>query len=310
MRIADQSKRKRHRRDILLILSFLLPALVSLGVLMLGPVIYAIRNSLYEWSLLFPEIMKFVGLRNYQEALFGDPIFWTSLKITFLYALGGLLPIALGLLLAVLLSGPVWGKNVVLSILLIPMIMAPVAVGLIWKVFFWEPAFGWVNMLLGLVGIRGPIWLSEPGWVLVAVILTGTWKWVPFVMLILHAAITRIPEEPFEAAKLDGATRWQTFGHITLPMIRVPLAFVLLVRVSTDLRFFDTVYIMTEGGPGTSSLLLSIEVYRVAFREFRLGYANTLATVLFIIITGVCMAIIFGMGRKKIMEGGLWEQSK
>jgi len=273
------------------------------------PMFVAVKTSLYDWSLLNPKQPSFIGLENYWKS-FRDPIFLYCTQVTIIYTLGCVIPsVLIGLLIAVLLSGRVYGKSLIRALLLVPMIMAPVAVGLIWKVFFWDRDLGLINYFLSFLGIKGVSWLSRGATAKASIIITGIWNWTPFCTLVLEAAISRLPKLVFEAARMDGASRWQIFRHITVPMIKAPLIFVVLFRVTTDFRYFDVIYIITQGGPGIQTRLLSLYVYFIAMRKFQMGYANALGVLMLIMVGALCILIFeIWFGARRARGEALWEK--
>lgn len=268
------------------------PSILVLFVIAVYPMLYAIRTGLWNWNLHKSDARMFIGLDNYIR-LFSDQRFLNSLGITFLFTLFSVAAtMILGFLLALLLKKPFKGKNITLALLTIPMVMAPVVSALVWKVFLLEPDMGLVNWFLGLIGISGPYWVSTSPWAFISIVLVNTWFMIPFVMLIMEAALSGVPDEPIEAAMLDGASYWKRVWYIIIPIIKGKILFTLIFRITIDYRMFDIVYTMTRGGPAFDTEMLSSWVYNVALRTFNVGYANAGAVVMMIVIGITCLLII------------------
>lgn len=268
------------------------PSILVLFVIAVYPMLYAIRTGLWNWNLHKSDARMFIGLDNYIR-LFSDQRFLNSLGITFLFTLFSVAAtMILGFLLALLLKKPFKGKNITLALLTIPMVMAPVVSALVWKVFLLEPDMGIVNWFLGLIGISGPYWVSTSPWAFISIVLVNTWFMIPFVMLIMEAALSGVPDEPIEAAMLDGASYWKRVWYIIIPIIKGKILFTLIFRITIDYRMFDIVYTMTRGGPAFDTEMLSSWVYNVALRTFNVGYANAGAVVMMIVIGITCLLII------------------
>jgi len=211
-------------------------------------------------------------LHNFRRAL-TDPVFQIAIKNTLIYTFFTIaFEFALGLTLAMFLYKKKKGIGLIRSILLIPMMVAYIVTGLMWK-FMYLPEGGFINSALNLVGIRGPAWLSQARWAMPALIIMSLWKNTPFVFLILLAALQSLSPEYFEAAVIDGASGWQVLRHITLPLLQ-PIIFVIMVLRLTDaIRIFDEVFVMTRGGPGYATETMSLYIYNMAFESFNMGYS-------------------------------------
>jgi multiple sugar transport system permease protein len=223
-------------------------------------------------------------LRNFRNLLLDDR-FWNALKVTFIYTIGVVaVELAVGLLLALSATRNTRFRQVARSFLLVPMMLTPVVMGLAWKYMF-NPENGIVNWLLALLRIPGPIWLGEPGPALPAIMIVDIWQWTPFVFLILSSGIASLPQEVFEAARVDGASQSQTIRHIMLPLLTPFMLVALLIRFIDSFKVFDTVYVMTRGGPANATESLSIYTFKVGLDFFNMGYAAALSYVILIIIT-------------------------
>jgi len=262
---------------------FLAVPLIFYTIWVIGPTIYTFYLSLTEWDGLTDP--NFIGIQNYLD-LFNDSIFYTSLVNNFIWLLIFLLvPVVLGLFLAILLSKKIrWAKGFKAAIYS-PMILAPVVIGLIWS-WIYHPKAGLLNNTLTYVGLnfltRG--WLSNPETALYAVIGAAVWRHTGYVMLLFLAGLTSIPPTLIEAARIDGATAWQRFRYIILPLLKPATVIVLVITMIQSLRAFDFVNIMTRGGPFNSTNVLANYMYTEAFRNYEMGYGATVAVILFIIM--------------------------
>ncbi len=193
--------------------------------------------------------------------------------------------------LAVLFSREFRGNRLVRTLLLIPMLLAPIVAGLIWR-FMYNPQIGIINFLLRLVHIRGPVWLGDPSVALPAVVLVDVWQWAPFMFLMLFTGMASLPVDVFEAAMVDGTSGFQRFFLITLPLLRPIILVAVVIRVIDTLRIFDTIFVLTRGGPADITEVLSIYTYKVGMNFFRIGYATTMSYFLLVIITIVSKLFI------------------
>jgi multiple sugar transport system permease protein len=188
-----------------------------------------------------------------------------------------------GLGLALLLNSDIRGRRIFVSFLLIPLVMPPIVISLSWKMMY-DYGWGVVNYLLSLLGLEPVYWLSDPAIALYAIIFTDVWHLTPFVMLIFLAGLQSLPTEPYEAAQIDGASHWQVFRDVTLPLLRPTILVVLLLRTIDGSKVFDKVFVMTGGGPGTATETLITHIYRNAFRGLDLGYAAAMSFMMLIVL--------------------------
>lgn len=251
-----------------------------------GPLVAAIITSLMDWNLADPSGPRFVGLENYAR-LFTDSAFWGSVWRT-VYQVGGTVAgqMVLGMLIALLLSRSFRGVGFLRSVYLVPMMMTPVVVGLLWRILF-NTDRGVVNYLLSILGIDAINWLGDPSTAMPTVILADIWLSTPFVAVILLAGILSIPAEIYEAARIDGAGAFRTFSKITLPLLAPMIFLALLFRMMDAMKRFDSIYVMTGGGPGDSTETLELHAYFAAFEFLEIGYGSAIACVLLVLIFGV-----------------------
>ncbi len=270
---------------------FLIPSLLLLGVLLVGPFIYMVGVSFTDLSYALPDHDgNFLGFDNYRRLMRDDPVFWDSFRTTLIFVFGVVsVEFVLGFALALLLFHQVQRRRFVLTLLLIPMMLAPVAVGLMWKLML-HGEFGMLTHYLRLLGLLGPqsALLGSHDLVLPSVMLVDVWEWTPFVTLVILAGLLSLPREPFEAAIMDGARPWQVFRDITVPLLRPIIALVLLLRGIDAFKEFDKVFILTGGGPGTATELLSIYTWRINFRNWDLGYGAVCAFIVYFVVLILC----------------------
>lgn len=272
--------------------AFLAPAVSVFAVAFFYPIFSSIRLSFYQYR--FTDIVHggtFVGWKNY-IAIIQSPQFHTSLRVTAIF-IGVTLAaeLLIGFSLALLVEHKLKGLHIFRSIFLFPIMIAPVVVGVIWRYLF-DPTYGILNYLLGLVGFEPIPWLSQPGTALTAVILTDIWQWTPFVFLLLLAGLQNISDEVIEASLVDGAGYFQRLFHIKLPLMKTIISLTIVLRLIDALRALVVMYIMTSGGPGLSTEVLSLHIYKTAFSAHRLGQASTLAVFLILIMLAITLVML------------------
>src|SRR5215216_6645059 len=276
-----------NRREWLLPALFIAPALAVLLSLSIYPLIYSITISLQRETS--SGVVWTLG--NFTR-LVSDNFFLTAMAHTFVYAVGALsCEFLLGLGLALLLNAKMQGRGLFRASLLVPMMLPSVVVGVVWRLML-NPDFGAINGTLKQFGINTEslTWTASPKLAMLSVIAVDVWQWTPFVFLVLLAGLQAIPQEPYEAARIDGSSAWQTFRHITLPLLKPAILIALLLRTMDLLRVFDQIFILTEGGPGFATETISLYIYRTAFRFFDFGYAAAMSFVL-LALTNVISAL-------------------
>jgi multiple sugar transport system permease protein len=266
--------------------AFVTPALALIGVFFVVPVAGAFVLSFTDFDLYSiggPGNTRFVGLDNYRDLL-TTPLFWTALRNTLYFVLvGGPLSVAVSLAAALLVNAKaVRLKPFFRAAFFAPWITTLVAVALLWR-YIYHPQYGLLNAAIGVFGL-GPVdWLGDPAWAMPSIILLSVWKNFGYNMLIFLAGLQSIPEELYEAAALDGAGAWHRFRHVTVPMLGPTLVFVGIVTMITSFQIFSEPYVMTQGGPLKSTTTLMLFMYEEGFRWWRLGFAATIAVVLFLL---------------------------
>jgi multiple sugar transport system permease protein len=270
------------------------PAAITIALLCAFPAVYTLYMSFQAWTGSQIRPPEFVGLLNYLEAFRGDERFQAAIWRTLLYTVGSLaLQLPLGVALAVFFNREFLGKGLVRTLFLLPFVATPAAIALVW-VLIYNPATGVLNYLLGLVHLPAGQWTYGADSALWALVIVDTWQHTPLVMLIALAGLAALPQDPYESAQIDGANPWQSFWHITLPLLRPTVAVAALFRAIDALKAFDVIYAMTQGGPGEATETLNIYIYLAAFQYFRFGYSSSLLMLFFTLILAVCLLIIKG----------------
>ncbi|MEN3189207.1 MAG: sugar ABC transporter permease [Atribacterota bacterium] len=257
----------------------LLPALVVVASLAIFPVGYSVINSFLNFSLLRPQDAKFIGLRNYVDFL-SHPNSWNAFKVTLIISgFAVAFEFLIGLMLALVLAREFAGCRFLRTLLALPIMIAPLAASIIWRIIY-DNSFGILNYVAGSMGFRTPLWLGDPKLAPFSIGLIDIWQTTPFMMLLLIAGLQSIPLELYEAAAVDGATGVKTFIHITLPSLKRAIMVALMFRVMDALCIFDTVFVLTGGGPGNATETLSVYCYKYGFRHFHMGFTSA-ATIVF-----------------------------
>jgi multiple sugar transport system permease protein len=295
----------RHRRKsltwlmgeqgILRPIPFVAPFFILFCYFLLYPIGYGFYISLTKWNLLTPP--EFVGLFNYRR-LPDDLLFRTSLHNTlFFVVVNAPLAIILPLVLAVLIDSPVIGRTFFRSAFTTPLMMSVTTVSLLW-VWFLNPVFGLINYYLEMLHLPQQHWLNTSPWSLVAVALATVWWTTGFNMVLYLAGLQEVPEDLYDAAKVDGAGSWSLFWNITLPSLRATLLFVSVTTIIASFRVFGQIYVMTGGGPGDASRTIGYHIYQTGFQNFRMGGASAVAWVLFLLVA-VFTLVQFRLLREK-----------
>jgi multiple sugar transport system permease protein len=293
---------RRWRRNTLVAYGFISLNIVGLVVFWAGPVLTSLGLSFARWDLI--SSVEFAGLQNYIELLFRDDLFGRALLNTAYYVVLAVPAILLvALLLALALNQPLSGVKVYRTIYFIPVVCSNVAVSVIWK-WLYNTEFGLLNYFLGIVGL-GPVnWLGNTAIALPAVVLLNTWKFAGYDMVILLAGLQGIPAHLYDAAKVDGANRWQAFWRITLPLLTPSIFFVVVLGIIGSFQVFDQVYLMTQGGPGNATLVYNYYLYQNAFLYLKMGIASAMAYILFAIVFVVTLVQVRFLGRRVVYELG------
>jgi len=269
-------------------LAFASPSLVLIALVIVFPLVYAFFLSLRNFDLSVGPGSEYVGLQNYTEALFRDGRFWGSVWNTALIIAPSLaLELVLGLGLALLLNRRIRARSILTALLAIPPMVSPVMAAMAWRMMFGVKygAINNVGLQLGLIDVYFD-WFSSPLISIVAVVLVEIWHNTPFMMLVLLAGLQSIPQELYEAAKADGASPWQSFWSITLPLLKFTVAVAVMIRMIDLTKLFGLIFILTYGGPGGSTETVAFNTFLVGFNDFRMSYASALS---FLIVLGVLL---------------------
>ena len=258
------------------------PAVVTLFLIVIIPIVFNLYLAFNKWTIGLGQ-PRFIGLGNFIELL-SDERMLNGVKVMIYFSgLSLSLEMVLGLLIAVYFNRQFKGSEIVQAIYILPFAATPVAVALIWRIML-NPEIGVMNYLLRSVGLPGSLWVSSPQTVIPALVMVDVWKWTPMITLIALAGLKSLPHEPYEAARVDGANALQIFWYITLPLIRPVLIAALMLRSLDNLKEFDMIYTITQGGPGIASETLYLYSYNVGFSFFKAGYGSALMVVVFLIV--------------------------
>lgn len=285
------------RRDSLWLAGFSIPALLLVVGVQLYPFLYSAYLSVIDWSLLrSPEPMGLAGLDNFSWIL-ADPVFRTSVGNSLVITGASvILELVLGIALAYLTSGAGWRLRAVRTVLILPMVIAPVAAGTLWRMVL-NTQSGLVAFVAASTGIASPEWLSDPAWARAAVVMLEVWQWTPFVMLVVVAGLASIPGEVLEAAAIDGASRWQSFRHVELPLLMPVILVAVMFRTLDSLLSLDAVYSLTAGGPGYSTHTITYYIFTLGLRNFDFGVAAA-GSWIFMAFTTLVIVVMFRWHRR------------
>lgn len=271
---------------------FLLPAVLVLGAILMVPIFNGLRLSFYEWPLRsISDPPTFVGLRNYAE-LFRSEYFRASVRATLIFTFSVVsIELVVGTLLALLLEGEIPGLRFFRTLYVLPIMIAPVVVGVIWR-FMYHPSYGKINYFLGRLGIEPIGWLSDPDVAMKAVIIADVWQWTPFVFLLVLAGLQGVPKDLLEASRVDGANYVQTLVAVKLPYISSVLGLTAVLRLIDSFRSLVVIFNMTFGGPGVTTEVLSLHLYKTAFISQRLGVSSAIAVILLLLIFALSFVLV------------------
>jgi multiple sugar transport system permease protein len=269
-----------------------LPGLLVLLLTTTFPLIYLVWSSFQTINLAMPFMDGFAGVDNYVE-MWGDTRYWHALGLTGIYTTTSVsLQIIIGLGLALLVMQIPAGQWIFRIAAILPIVLAPVVVGLFWRTLMLAPNFGLVDYLIQRLGFEQVNWLGAPVPALISVIVIHTWQWTPFAFLVLLASLASLPPDVYEAARIDRANALQRFWHITLPLLRPAIVIVVIMRAMISLAAFAAIFAATGGGPGTASEILNLYAFKTSFIELNFGYGSTLAVTL-LVITMVVSGVLF-----------------
>ncbi len=297
--------RPKSNRSLLFVekhyLLLLAPLLIFVAAIAIYPLFFSFYISFFKYRLTDPnQTRTFLGIAHYILAIHDKTVI-TAIRNTLVFVAGTVvIELLLGLGLALLFAGEGRWMRALRSWLIIPMALPSLVVGLVWKSLY-NVDFGVIPYYFKQFGItmgRGP--LGEIKWAMPSVILIDIWQWTPLVMIIFLAGLKSLPHDPYEAARVDGANRWQSFWHITLPLLKPSILIVLLLRTMQGFKVFDIIYATTSGGPGTATTVLNFHIYTVGMVFFKMGYAAALANILLIIVAALAILYIIVLERQQI----------
>ncbi len=293
---------------------FILPAAVIIAVGLLYPVAHSIYSSFFDWRMGQDfQSASFVGLENYRQLLW-DAATRESIVVTLFFAATVVsIEMVLGFALALLLDRQLKGGHWIRTIFMLPMMVAPIVVGLIWRYLYhpevgpinrllenlYHPEVGPINRLLESLGFAGIEWLSSPQWAFVAIVIADVWQWTPFIFILCLAGLQNIPKDIIAAAKLDGASTWQCVRFIQIPMLMPVLIVTLLLRLIDAFKVLEVIFIMTNGGPGMATEILSLRIYKEAFVAYELGRASALSNMLLMLVATITVILLLFQAMRK-----------
>jgi len=268
------------------------PATAIMALACLYPVLSALQLGFYDWNMGTPwSDARWVGWDSFVAA-FGNTRVWSSLWTTLLFTVVCVgAEMLLGIALALALEKPVRGTAVFRTLFILPMMIAPIAVGLIWRYMF-DAQFGPINAALESVGLQAVAWLAEPQLAFAAIVIADIWQWTPFVFIMVVAALANVDSSVMEAARMDGANWWQSTLKIKLPMIAHVLAITLMMRLVDAFRVLEVIYVLTFGGPGDATEILSLHIYKTAFVGQQLGVAAAVSVLLLAVVMLLSVAAL------------------
>lgn len=270
---------------------FPLPAIIFVALLMIFPFFYTLFLSFTNWNLTSGNPMSFAGFNSYMRVL-SEPRFLHALSRTLLFTFFAvLIEGILGVAIALILNRAFVGKSIAKLLLLLPLVATPVAVGIVFNLFY-DPTIGLANFALQSVGLPQGLWISSAGSVLPSLILVDVWQWTPMITLIVLAGLAGLSEEPVEAARVDGASEWQILRHVTIPMVMPTILTAMILRLIDALKTFDIIFAMTGGGPGYASETLNIMGFKYSFEYFRMGQSSVILVVLFLVVFACSLGIM------------------
>ncbi len=281
---------------------FLFPALFTLIAIIIFPLVYTFRLSFSSWDVVQPTL-DFIGFDNYVR-VFNDMRFWESLATLGTVVLSVVsIEYIIGFALALLLWQDIERNRFFRVLFIIPMMATPVIISVVWRTMFHE-SLGPINDLLTMAHLPTVPWLSKPTSALIAVIIVDIWQWTSFIFILLLAGLLSLPHEPYEAAAMDGANRFQTFWHVTFPMMAPITIGILIIRIIEASKIMETVYVLTSGGPGTSTETSAYYIFIRSLREFQIGYSAAMSIVYLLLMILALMLIAKGLTRGLVSKGG------
>jgi multiple sugar transport system permease protein len=291
--------RQRYRGEKIASVLFLAPAVLFLLFTSVYPLLYSLWLSFHQWNMTIPRSHPvWFGYKNYENLWHSDN-FRNSLQVTLVFVVFSVaIEFVLGMGLALLATSSVKGMGVIRTVMLFPLMIAPVVSGVLWRTLF-HSTYGVINYAIGAVGIGQQEWLGSTSQALPAVITVEIWQSLPVVAFVLAAGIQSLPVDLYKAAQVDGASQWQMFRRITLPLLKPVILVLLLLRVMDAFKVFDIVFTMTYGGPGSTTELVSMLIYKTGMKFFQIGQATAMSWVFLVIILIISLFFIRKMERNE-----------
>ena len=272
-------------------LLFVAPALAVMAAVIIFPWLFTLFMSVHDWRIGQAQ-HSFVGIDNYMKLLSDDRFLGAVVRTLVYTFLAVVLPVILGVLSAMVFHRQFPLRGLLRGIFILPMMATPVAVGLVWTMMF-HPQLGVLNYLLSLIGLPPSLWVFDQATVIPSLVLVEVWQWTPLVMLIVLGGLAALPTEPYESALIDGASEWQMFRSITFPLVLPFIIVAAIIRTIDAVKAFDTIFVITLGGPGTASETINLYLYTQAFAFYDIGYASAMVVVFFVVILALCFLLLF-----------------
>jgi len=286
---APLAVRRRGRTYVRRYWMFAVPAALVVAAVIVFPWLFTLVMSVNDWKV--SGNVYYVGLTNYAHLLHDDRFLWAVARTLYFTTAAVVLPVLIGLWAAVCFARKFRLRGAARTAFILPMMATPVAIALVWTMMF-HPQLGVLNYLLTSVGLPPSSWVYSSNTVIPTLVMVETWQWTPLVMLIVLGGISSLPLDPYEAAVIDGASGWQMFRFITVPLIWPFIIVATVMRIIDPLKAFDTIFVITNGGPGTSSETINMLLYQTAFGCYDLGYASAMVVVFFVLIMATSLVLL------------------
>jgi multiple sugar transport system permease protein len=275
---------------------FVIPALIAIFAVIIFPWVFTLWMSLFDWKI--GSTAKFIGLDNYISLSTDKRFIASILRTLYFTSLAVILPLIIGTIAALVFNRKFPLRGLFRGVFLLPMMATPVAISLVWTMMF-HPQQGVLNYLLSLIGIAPSEWVYSSKLAIPCLVMVDVWQWSPLVMLIVLGGLSSLPTDPFEAAHLEGASSWQVFRHVTFPLVLPFIMVAAVVRLIDAIKTFDTIYVITQGGPGTASETINLYLYLQAFSFFQIGKSSAVVVVFFVLVVALCMTLFWLRERSK-----------
>lgn len=277
----------------------ILPALLATLAVIVVPLLYSLGISFYRYILTDPANIYFVGFANYAQA-FRDPTFLSALRTTAIFTIGTVgAQFVLGMVFALVVHNLTFGQGLIRTAMLVPIFMTPAVAAFMWR-FILHPDLGIMNYFVSMLGFGKPVWLGDPNLALFSVMAVDIWRNTPFMFLIFLAGMQSLPTELYEAADVDGASPWQKFRSVTLPLLKPLILVALIIRGMDAVREFDILFIMTGGGPGNATETIALATQRYSFRVYNMGLGSAVSYIIFIVVFVLGIYFVRQMQRTQV----------